>query len=106
MADWTKRTQTDNKHLANITSSRYDHLDGSEGATGKILSATTKGCRILSVTVCTKGVAFTINSGSRIVGVFTATSVEGTYEFGEYLENGLQLKGVSGSGSVNISFDV
>lgn len=102
MADWSKKTQSGDKHLANGTSARYVHIDGS---VAKPFDRSTP-ARLLRVTIAAKGAAFTIRSGSRQVAVFTTASPEGTYHFGEYLENGLTIDGASGAGSVNVAFDV
>lgn len=102
MADWSKKTQEGDKHLANGTSARFAHFDGTVAKPFDTASPR----RLLRVTIVTKGVGFTIHSGSRQVAVFATTSPEGTYNFGEYLENGLTIDGISGSGSVNVAFDV
>lgn len=101
MADYTKKTQTDNKHLSNLTSARYVHLDG--GSTTAIDLPGAR--RLLRVEVLNKGVAFTIRNGSRVIGNFATTSPEGDYPIGVYCENALRIDGISGTGSTLIAFD-
>lgn len=99
--DYSKKTQSADRHLANLTSSRFIHVDGSAATP----FTRTKPCRLLSVAICSKGVACTISTGGRVVCNIATTTVETTLIFGEYLENGMTISGVSGSGSINISFD-
>lgn len=100
--NFSKKTQEGNKHQANLTSAQFVHFDGTTAKPVDIANPR----RLLRIIVCTKGVAFTVRSGSRQIGVFSTTSAEGTYNFGEYCENGLTIDGVSGTGSVNVALDV
>lgn len=102
MVDFSKSLQTDNSHLSNLTSARFVHLDGT--TTPGTIVPVGQGCRVLRVNVLAKGVGFTIHSGSRQVGVFATTTLEGSYNIGAYLTDGLTIDGVSGTGSVNITF--
>lgn len=102
MADFSKKTQGDNKHLANATSARFVHLDG-----GNTTAIDLTGIhRILRVVVIAKGVAFTVRDGSRVIGNFATTTVEGTYNIGVYCENTPRIDGISGTGSALVTFDV
>lgn len=106
MADYTKKTQTDNKHLSNLTSARFYHIDG--GQASKVVRAG-KG-RLLSVTMNTKGLAFVVRDGivannGAVVANFATTSPEGTYDYGIYCPNGITVDNVSGSGSATLVFD-
>lgn len=102
MADYTRKTQSENKHLANLTSARFVHLDG--GTTTPI--TLTNVHRILRIEVFAKGVAFTIRNGTRVIGAITTTTPEGDYPVGVYCENVPVIDGISGTGSVLIAFDI
>lgn len=101
VADYSKKTQTDNSHLANATSAKFIHLDGGD-LTPKDLPSSH---RMLRVVVIAKGIAFTVRNGPRVIGNFATTTPEGTYEFGVYCENALRIDGISGSGSTLVVFD-
>lgn len=101
MADFSKKTQTENSHLANGTSAKFIHLDGGDTNPKDLTSSH----RLLRVVVIAKGVAFTVRNGSRVIGNFATTTPEGTYDFGVYCENPLRIDGISGTGSTLIAFD-
>lgn len=100
-ADYSKRVQSADKHLSNITSSRFAHIDGSKAQTVVRPGAG----RLLNVVICTKGIAFVVRNGPTIIGSFATTSPEGTYDFGVYFNTNLTVDVASGTGSVNINFD-
>lgn len=101
MADYGKKTQSDNRHLANLTSGRFVHIEGS-AALVTVLGITSGG-RLLRVVNSTKGLSLNIRSGSRVVGTIGTGSPEGTYNYGVYCENGIQVD-VGGSGSATLVF--
>lgn len=100
MADFSKKTQTGNTHLANLTSAKFLHLDGGDTAAKDLTTSK----RLMRVVVVAKGVAFTVRDGSRVIGNFATTTPEGTYDFGVYCENALRVDGISGTGSTLIAF--
>lgn len=102
MADYGKKIVGDNRHLGRLTSARFVHLDGNIAQP----LTTTKATALQRVVIASKGIAFVVRTGSRVVASFATTSVEGTYNFGEYLENGITIDVVSGTGSANVSYDV
>lgn len=102
MATYGKKTQTDNKHLSNLTTARSYHVDGSNTANQTIRN--TAG-RLLRVVVLTKGVAMTIRDGTDVKGVLGTGSAEGTYDLGIYCNTNININGISGTGSVAIVFD-
>lgn len=100
MGDFTKKTQGDNQHLANLTSARFLHIDGLVTTPLN----TTVPRRVLGVTINTKGVAFVVRSGSRVIASFATTTPEGDYTLGVYAENGLTVEVSSGTGSATLRF--
>lgn len=98
-ADYGKKVQGDNRHLANLTSARNVHIDGSSALV--TVSPTGSGCRLLRVINNTKGLSLNLRTGSRVIGTIGTGSGEGTYGYGTYCENGIQID-VGGSGSATI----
>jgi hypothetical protein len=103
MADYSKKTQGIDRHLANLTSARYVHIDGSSALVTVL--ATTSGGRLLRVINSTKGLSLNLRSGSRVVGTIGTGSPEGTYNYGVYCENGIQVD-VGGTGSATLVYQV
>lgn len=106
MADYTKKTQTDNKHLSNLTSARNYHIDG--GQASKVVRS--KAGRLIRIIVNSKGLAFIVRDGiiannGPILASFATTTIEGTYDYGTYCVNGITIDNVSGSGSATLIFD-
>lgn len=99
--DWKAKTQSDNAALANQTSAQYVHIDGTKTP----VVVPTNARRALRVVIATKGVAFTVRNGSRVIGNFGTATPEGTYNLGVYCENGIIVDGVSGTGSAMLAFE-
>lgn len=99
MATFGKKTQFDNSHLANLTSARFTHIDGSVALVTVVASTT--GCRLLRVINNTKGLSLVLRTGSREIGVLGTGSAEGPYPYGVYCESGIQVD-VGGTGSATI----
>lgn len=99
--NYQNKVQSSDKHLANLTTARNVHLDGSQA---QVIVRTSAG-RLLRVVICTKGIAFIVRDGSRVLGSFAATSPENTYDFGEYCNTNITVDVSSGSGSVNIAYN-
>lgn len=87
MAKYDK-TQSDNKHLQNIGSAKYLHVDGSV-TTPITVVPSSKGCSLLRVILNTNGGVLTLRSGSRVVGVIALDAPEGPFPYGVWCENGL-----------------
>lgn len=100
MADFSKKTQDDNKHLANGTTARWVHIDGSKP---QVIVRPSAG-RLLRVVIATAGVACTIRNGSEVIGVVSTTAI-GTLNFGVYCNNNITVDVASGSGSLAVVFD-
>lgn len=102
MADYGRKIQSDNKHLANLTSARHSiHIDG--GNTAPITVRAGAG-RLLRVVIFAKGLAFTIRDGTDVLAVIATTTVEGTYDVGVYVNTNININGISGTGSALIVF--
>lgn len=102
MGDYSKKTQGSNRHLADLTSARWVHIDGSVTST-KVVRP--KAGRLLKITVNAKGVGFTIANGSETIATFATTTVEGDYSFGVYCDANITITGITGTGSTTIVFD-
>lgn len=99
---YKNKTQSEDKHLANLTSARFVHIDGANALVSPI--AVGSGGRLLRVVNSTKGLSLNIRTGSRVVGTIGTASPEGTYTYGVYCENGIQVD-VGGTGSATLVFD-
>lgn len=88
MADFSKKTQSDNSHLANGTSARFVHVDGSV-TTPQTIVALGTGCRLLRVIINTVGGTLKLRTGSDVIAVLSATAGPGTFNYGVYCDNGL-----------------
>lgn len=103
MADFSKKTQSDNKHLSNLTTARSSiHIDGSN--TNPIVIRPKAG-RLMRIIIMAKGLAFTVRDGSDIKAVVATTTLENSYEFGIYCNTNITINGISGTGSALIVFD-
>jgi hypothetical protein len=99
--NYSNKVQSDNKHLANQTSARFVHIDGAQALV--TVEPATSGCRLLRVINNSKGLALNIRTGSRVIGTLATTTIEGTYSYGVYVPNGIQVD-VSGTGSATLVF--
>ena len=81
MADYSKKVQSDNKHLANTTSARYRHIDGS--VTTPVVVRPAAG-RLLRVVLNTTGATIILKDGTDVIGVISSTATTGTYNYGVY----------------------
>lgn len=101
-ADYKRKTQSDNKHLQNLTGARNVHIDGS--ATPVAIVASGTGCRLLRVVINTKGLSLIIRTGTRVIAVIGTAVPEGDMTYGTYCENGLQIDVGGSGGSVTIVY--
>lgn len=88
MADFGKKIQPDNHHLANLTSARYVHIDGSV-TTPQTVVATNTGCRLLRIILNTNGATLRVRSGSDVIANIALDAPEQTFIYGVYCNNGL-----------------
>lgn len=84
MASFSKKTQSDNAHLANGTSARYIHPPVSSTTTAR----TTPG-RLLRVILNTNGGTVTLRDGSDVIGIIAADAPEGTFDYGVYCNSSI-----------------
>lgn len=98
-----RKVQSDNKHLQNIGSAKYVHVDGSSTAPQNIVPAT-KAASLLRVILNTNGNTLTLRSGSRVIAVIANDAPEGPFPFGVYCENGLTVE-CGGTVDATIVFD-
>lgn len=99
MADYSKTIQSDNKHLANETSARFLHIDGSKS---QVVVRAAAG-RLLRVVVGTAGIVAIIRDGSKVIGQ-TSSTTAGTLNFGVYVNTSITVDVVSGTGSMTVVF--
>lgn len=99
MADYSKKTQSDNKHLSNETSARFVHIDGSKA---QVIVYPGAG-RLLRVVIGTAGVVSVIRDGTKVIGQTSSTSA-GTLNFGVYVNTNITVDVVSGTGSMTVVF--
>ena len=88
MANYKNKVQTDNKHLANGTSARHVHIDGSVTTPVSVLAAGSGG-RLLRVLLNTNGNTLRIRSGSDVIAVIASDAPEQSFPYGIYVNNGL-----------------
>lgn len=100
MAKYDK-VQSDNKHLQNINSAKFAHLDGAATTT---VVPSTKGCSLLRVILNTNGGVITLRTGSRVVAVIATDAPEGPFPYGVWCENGL-IAECSGALDATVVFD-
>lgn len=99
MADYSKKTQSDNKHLSNETSARFVHIDGSKA---QVIVRTGAG-RLLRVVIGTAGVVCTIRDASNVITNVSSTAV-GTLNLGVYVNTSIIVDVVSGTGSLTVVY--
>lgn len=97
MANFKNRTQSTNKNTQDLVGAQFYLVDGSVTATPVVIEPTTVGCRLIRVVNSTKGLGLNIRSGSRVIGTIGTSVAEGSFTYGVYCENGIQVD-VSGSG--------
>lgn len=100
MADYSKKTQSDNKHLSNGTSARYVHVDGSKT---QVIVRSTKG-RLIRAVINTAGVNAIVRNGSDVIGNISTTAI-GTLNYGVYVHTNITVDVVSGTGSITFVHD-
>lgn len=101
MADYSRKTASDNRHLGRLTSSKFVHLDG---ATPTTIVPATSGCSLVGVILNTNGNTLTLRTGSRVIAVIAADAPEGVFPYGVYCENGL-IAECGGALDATVKFD-
>lgn len=99
MANFGKKMQTDNEHLANSTSARFVHVTAGSG------TALNRAGRLLRVVLNTNGATVTLKNGaSEVIGVIATDAPEGTFDFGVYCNDSIRYE-CSGAVDATIIFD-
>lgn len=88
MADYGKKIQSGDAHLGNSTSARYKHIDGS--VTTPITVRNGAG-RLLRVIINTVGGTLTLQDGTDVIGVLSATAGPGTFNYGVYCNTSIKV---------------
>ncbi len=102
MANFSKKAQTDNENLSDLTGARFIHVDGSSTTPITVIPANSGG-RLLRVILNTNGATLTLRTGSRVVGLIASDAPEQTFNYGVYCENGLIVE-ASGPLSATVVF--
>lgn len=100
MADYKDKIQSENRHLGNLTSARFVHIDGGKTA----VTVLPGDGRLHRIVINSKGLAFTVRNGTDIVANVATTTVEGTLNYGIYCANNINVNGISGTGSATLVF--
>lgn len=101
MADYSKKVQSDNRHLNDLTGAKFVWIDG--GVTAPVVVAT-GAVRLLRVILNTNGATLNLKSGSRQIGTIATDAPEGPFPYGIYCENGLTYQ-ASGAMDATLVFD-
>lgn len=94
------KTQDGNTHLANGTTAKFTHIDGSKT---QVIPRSTAG-RLLRVVINTAGINFVIRNGSEVAGIVSATAT-GTLNFGVWCNANITIDVITGTGSATIVHD-
>jgi ApbE superfamily uncharacterized protein (UPF0280 family) len=82
------RTQGDNQHLEDLTSAEFVHVTASE--TDKVIRSGASS--LLRVILNTNGGTVTLRNGdSDVIGIIASDSPEGTFNYGIFCPNGIQV---------------
>lgn len=101
-ASYKNKVQSDNKHLANLTSARNVHIDGSAPLVTVLPLGTS--CRLQRVVINTKGLSLIVRTGSRDIAIIGTAVPENTLYYGTHCENGIQVDVGGSGGSVTLVF--
>lgn len=101
MADYSRRTKSTNAHLGNLTGAKFVNIDGSSTPTTVV--STTSGAFLLRVILNTNGATVGLRTGSRQIGTIATDAPEGSFNYGIYCENGIQVD-TSGACSATVVF--
>lgn len=93
--DYSKKVQSDNKHLSNGTSARFVHVDGSKA---QVIVRPSAG-RLLRAVINTVGINAIVRDGSNVIGNIS-TTISGTLNYGVYCNTNITVDVVSGTGSI------
>lgn len=87
MADYKSKIQSDNKHLANLTSARFKHVEAS--ATDVVVRD--RPGRLLRVILNTNGGVVVLKNGPAIIASIAADAPEQTFDYGIYCHDNINV---------------
>ena len=87
MADFSKKTQSDNAHLSDLTGARYEHVLAST-----VKTVRDRAGRLLKVVLNTNGGVVTLRDGSNVIASIAADAPEQTFEYGVYCNNSIVVE--------------
>jgi hypothetical protein len=87
--DYKRKIKPDNSHLSDLTSAKFLRIDGSATPTTVVAAGT--GCNLLRVILNTNGATIGLRSNSRQIGTIALDAPEGTFNYGIYCSDGLQV---------------
>lgn len=99
MADFSKKVQSDGKHLSNLTSARYAHVPASTTDTVRDRAG-----RLLRVVLNTNGGTVTLRDGSDVIGIIASDAPEGTFYYGIYCNTSIVCE-TGATSDVTVVFD-
>jgi hypothetical protein len=100
MADYSKKTQSDNKHLSNLTGARFVHVPASTTSTVRSSAG-----RLLRVVLNTNGGVVTLRNGSEVIASIAADAPETTFDYGIYCNDSIICE-TGATADVTVVFDV
>lgn len=100
MADYSKKVQSDNKHLSNLTSARYAHVTPSTTKTVRAGAG-----RLIRVVLNTNGGAVTLRDGTDVIAIIASDSPENTFEYGIYCNTSIICE-TGATSDVTVVYDV
>lgn len=99
MADYKRKTQSDNKHLSNLTSARMSHVSASTTETIR-----NGACRLIRVVLNTNGGVVIIRDGTEVIATIALDAPEGPFEYGGYIATSLICE-VGATADVTVVWD-
>lgn len=99
MGDFTKKTQSDNSHLANATTARFAYIDGSKPQ----VVVRPKAGRLLRIIINTVGLTLNVRNGTEIIAQLPATAI-GTFNYGVYCSNNITIDVGGSGGNATVAF--
>lgn len=99
MASFGKKIQSENNHLANLTSARFAHVPASTTTTVRDSAG-----RLLRVILNTNGGGVTLRNGSEVIAIIASDAAEGTFDYGIYCNTSIIVE-TGATADVTIVFD-
>lgn len=100
MADFGRKVQSVQKHLANLTSSRWRHVEASSTVT-----VCSGAGRLISVTLNTNGGVVILRNGSEVIASIAADAPEGTFYYGIYCNASIICE-TGATADVTVNYDI